>query len=163
MVCCVSRCVIHLTLHFAFVLRLWSLYEPLANQTEDFLSWRYDLTVNTSVIFLLGTNTVNTRTWEPNISGFTLTKFLFTGCLVRNQPENGLDFLSFQKYCTLNMTSVLINMQCFISYCNLPLRTIMYCMYGARVYMVQHTKALLYELLYWFPFSYSLYYIRTFF
>ena len=67
MVCFVSRCVIHLTLHFAFVLRLWSLYEPLANQTEDFLSWRYDLTVNKSVIFLLWTDTVNTRTWEPNI------------------------------------------------------------------------------------------------
>lgn len=54
----------------------------------------------------------------------------------------------FQKYCTLYMTSVLMNMQCFISYCNLLLRTIMYCMYGTRVYMVQHTIVLLNELLY---------------
>ena len=43
-------------------------------------------------------------------------------------------------------------MQCFITYCNLLLHTIIYCMYGARVYMVQHTIVLLYEVLNWFPF-----------
>lgn len=33
-------------------------------------------------------NAVNTRMYEPMISGFRLTRVLFTRCLVRNQLEN---------------------------------------------------------------------------
>jgi len=40
--------------------------------------------------------TVNIRIQEPMVSGFRLIKFLFTGCLVRNQSENVLKmFLKF--------------------------------------------------------------------